>query len=79
MSAKQQLAELIDSLPESDSLEEAFEQLYLAFKQAAASQAAASPAASPRAVRLRRFLEAELWPVVPPEELGRRLSRNIED
>ena len=28
-----------------------------------------------REARLRRFLEQEVWPTVPREELGRRLSR----
>ena len=31
------------------------------------------------AARLRRFLEDELWPRVPDEERGRRLSRAEED
>jgi len=29
--------------------------------------------------RLRRFLEQELWPVVPKDQLGRRLSRAEEE
>jgi antitoxin VapB len=28
---------------------------------------------------LRRFLEREVWPLVPPEERGRRLSADEED
>jgi antitoxin VapB len=32
-----------------------------------------------RASRLRRFLETEVWPRVPAEELGRRMSREEED
>jgi antitoxin VapB len=32
-----------------------------------------------RAARLERFLEGEVWPVVPPAEQGRRLSRVAED
>ncbi len=32
-----------------------------------------------RAARLARFLEAEVWPVVPEGERGRRLSRVAED
>lgn len=32
-----------------------------------------------RAVRLRRFLESEIWPRVPEGQLGRRLSREEED
>lgn len=28
---------------------------------------------------LWRFLEREVWPAIPPEELGRRLSREEED
>lgn len=35
--------------------------------------------AGDRTARLRRFLEEEVWPVVPPEERGRRLSREEED
>ena len=37
------------------------------------------PRAGDRAERLRRFLEAEVWPLVPAEERGRRLSREEED
>jgi antitoxin VapB len=29
--------------------------------------------------RLRRFLETEVWPTIPPKELGRRLSREEEE
>jgi antitoxin VapB len=29
--------------------------------------------------RLLEFLEREVWPTVPPEELGRRLTREEED
>lgn len=32
-----------------------------------------------RASRLRRFLETEVWPRIPAEELGRRMSREDED
>lgn len=32
-----------------------------------------------RATRLTRFLEQEVWPVVPEEELGRKLTRQEED
>ena len=32
-----------------------------------------------RASRLRRFLETEVWPRVPAEELGRRMTREAED
>jgi len=32
-----------------------------------------------RRARLQRFLEAEVWPHVPAEELGRHLSRVAED
>ena len=28
---------------------------------------------------LLRFLEREVWPLVPPEEMGRRLSADEED
>ena len=31
-------------------------------------------AASDRGERLRRFLETEVWPHVPPDELGRKLE-----
>jgi antitoxin VapB len=27
----------------------------------------------------RRFLQREVWPNVPPEELGRRLARDEEE
>ena len=33
-------------------------------------------AANDRGGRLRRFLEMEVWPYVPPSELGRKLSRD---
>ena len=29
--------------------------------------------------RLRRFLETEVWPYVPPSELGRKLGRDEEE
>lgn len=32
-----------------------------------------------REARLRRFLEQELWPIVPADQLGRRLSRDEEE
>ncbi|MBI4705573.1 MAG: type II toxin-antitoxin system VapB family antitoxin [Deltaproteobacteria bacterium] len=35
--------------------------------------------AGDRAERLRRFLESEVWPLVPAEERGRRLPRDEED
>jgi prevent-host-death family protein len=39
----------------------------------------ASPGALERAGRLRRFLEQEVWPTVPADEIGRVLSREEED
>ena len=32
-----------------------------------------------RGSRLRRFLETEVWPRIPAEELGRRMAREAED
>lgn len=32
-----------------------------------------------RALRLRRFLETEVWPKVPAAELGRKLTRAEEE
>ena len=32
-----------------------------------------------RAGRLRRFLETEVWPLVPGDQIGRRLTREEED
>jgi len=32
-----------------------------------------------RAARLSRFLETEVWPMIPPRELGRRMSREEEE
>lgn len=32
-----------------------------------------------RESRIRRFLEREIWPLVPADELGRRLTREEED
>jgi len=40
---------------------------------------AVSPIASERGARLRRFLEQEVWPVVPAVERGRVLTRAEED
>jgi prevent-host-death family protein len=34
---------------------------------------------SDRAARIQRFLEQEVWPLVPEAERGRRLSREEED
>lgn len=35
--------------------------------------------ASSRQARVRRFLERDVWPHVPPSERGRRLTREEED
>ena len=32
-----------------------------------------------RAARMRRFLEQEVWPKIPEDELGRKLSRKEEE
>ncbi len=32
-----------------------------------------------RKARLRRFLEQELWPLIPTDQLGKRLSRDEEE
>ena len=32
-----------------------------------------------RVSRLKRFLETEVWPTIPPEELGRKMSREEEE
>lgn len=32
-----------------------------------------------RVARLRRFLENEVWPRIPPDQLGRTMSRHEED
>jgi antitoxin VapB len=32
-----------------------------------------------RSGRLQRLLESEIWPLVPPEQRGRRLSRKEEE
>jgi prevent-host-death family protein len=34
---------------------------------------------SDRADRLRRLMEQEVWPLVPPDQAGRRLTREEED
>lgn len=34
---------------------------------------------SAREARLARFLESEVWPLVPVDELGRRLTRDDEE
>ncbi|MEA3412718.1 MAG: type II toxin-antitoxin system VapB family antitoxin [Pseudomonadota bacterium] len=36
-------------------------------------------ASEDRATRLRRFIETEVWSVVPEKELGRRLGRPEEE
>lgn len=36
-------------------------------------------ASAEREPRARRFLEREVWPTVPPDQLGRRLSADEED
>jgi len=36
-------------------------------------------ASEDRGARLRRFLEDEVWPLVPDRERGRRLSREEEE
>lgn len=36
-------------------------------------------AADDRKARLRRFLESEVWPGVPEDQLGRRLTRAEEE
>lgn len=43
------------------------------------SRLAFREASENRAVRLRRFLEQEVWPAVPESELGKRLSRGEEE
>lgn len=35
--------------------------------------------ASSRQARVRRFLERDVWPHVPPSERGRRFTRDEED
>lgn len=32
-----------------------------------------------RETRLRQFLERELWPIVPTDQLGRKLNRDEEE
>ncbi len=32
-----------------------------------------------RETRLRQFLERELWPIVPPDQLSRKLNRDEEE
>lgn len=49
MSAKQQFAEVIASVPESASLEEVFARLYMAFKEKMRQQTAGRPASLPDA------------------------------
>jgi antitoxin VapB len=34
---------------------------------------------SDREDRIRRYLEREVWPLVPPDEVGRRLTSDEED
>lgn len=39
---------------------------------------AVQTASQDRGARLRRFLEQEVWPTIPPQERGRRMSREEE-
>jgi len=38
-----------------------------------------APAVSTRRARVLAFLEKKVWPTLPPDQLGRRLSRREED
>jgi antitoxin VapB len=38
-----------------------------------------APAVSKRRARVLAFLEKKVWPTLPPDQLGRRLSRREED
>ena len=38
-----------------------------------------APATSARRARLLAFLERKVWPTIPADQLGRRLSRSEED
>jgi antitoxin VapB len=38
-----------------------------------------APARSARRARLLTFLESKVWPTIPSDQLGRRLSRDEED
>ena len=50
-------------------------------KQVRETAALRSSSALPadRTARLRRFLEQEVWPTLPPDQQGRRLTREEED
>ena len=78
MSTKQRLAAAIAELPDTLTIEEAVERLYHAFKlkQTLSRQ---DQAGLDRTTRLHRFLEQEVWPLVPPSELGRSLTREEEE
>jgi antitoxin VapB len=78
MSTKQRLAAAIAELPDSLTIEEAVERLYHAFKQKQALSQK-DRAGLDRTTRLRRFLTQEVWPLVPPNELGRSLTRQEEE
>jgi len=47
--------------------------------QTAIKQARASHDVERRKTRLRRLLEDEIWPLIPPEELGRPLSKEEQE
>jgi antitoxin VapB len=38
-------------------------------------QTQSAPSAAQREERLTRFLEEEIWPLIPPDQLGKPLSR----
>ena len=38
-----------------------------------------SVSADSRRARVLRFLEKDVWPTLPPDQMGRRLSREEED
>ena len=38
-------------------------------------QAKSQPSVQQREERLTRFLEEEIWPLIPPDQLGRPLSK----
>ena len=38
-----------------------------------------SVSADTRRARVLRFLEKDVWPTLPPDQMGRRLSREEED
>lgn len=50
-----------------------------ALRERLARVTAADESVAERAARMRTFLENEIWPHVPPDQLGKRLTKEEEE